>query len=319
MTCGRTIIVSRGEFPHDEGKHLVMALKWWAFGDESMSKKYCLVAGFVAPERQWKLIRREWRLALDAERIGEFHSVEFFQPASWDSGKSPYHRWKMPRAERFLNSLLDVVKRHPLVRPVGALVDLTDFFALHPDQRRMHTGAQTLWHWKAAPDTPERPVEVAARQYRTTGTESRAYPASFFQFVKEALAHTPDDAKLHIMLDENKLEEGLANVNHAEIKKRKEIEGSAKLGDLTFGSSADHAELQIADLYAYILVDWCTKEGNVGILLRQSADVLIGQRKRRIHFVDAEAFELSTRLIDKRVMDWLETSINEAVDSLDGG
>lgn len=294
MTCSNRLSASRGDFPFDEGKHLTMVLKMWAFGDESggMDTRYCLVGGFVASERQWKLFRKAWRAALGREKVSAFHAVEFFQPESWESSISPYNGWDFSRAEAFLDSLLDVIKRHPQIYPIGAIVDVADFFAMHPDARRIETGEQRLWRWDLDPGAPEDSmVTVSQRRYRTTGTETRPYPASFFSFVKEALEHTREGTELHIMLDLNSVEEGLARVNYAEIRRQQTLKGWEKLGGILYYESAGaHPPIQLADLYAYVLIDWYTKSGNVGIL-RKAADVLIGKRKRNIRFRDAAAFE----------------------------
>lgn len=318
MSCGYRISASRGDFPFGERKHLAMVLKMWAFGDESggVDTRYCLLGGFVASERQWKLFRRDWDAILKREGVPAFHAVEFFQPASFESSSSPYTGWRLPRRKKFLADLLGVIERRRQIHPIGSLVDVRDFLAMHPDARRMATGGLRLWKWNVDLDAPDgSKVEIESR-LKAYGTERRPYPASFFGFIKEALEHTPDGAKLHFMFDLNEVEEGLAHENYGKLRKYGRWD-SEKLGGIRFESASDHAPIQLADLYSYVVVDWVTKNSDVGILLRQAAEVLIGKRKRTIRFRDANAFEQDLSAMEKQIQDAIDEDIQIAVDAHD--
>ena len=58
-----------------------MAVELFAYGDESglhKNPRYCLMCGFIASPRQWKIFNKSWKNVLDQFGISDFHSTEFF-------------------------------------------------------------------------------------------------------------------------------------------------------------------------------------------------------------------------------------------------
>jgi hypothetical protein len=114
----------------------------YVFSDESgihgEDAAYCVVSGYMGSRRQWKLFEREWASILRKEHVPNFHSKEFFQPEK--RKRKPYYRnWSESRAEHFLKHLLDAIWART-IKPVGAAINVADFYARSEEERRVLTG-----------------------------------------------------------------------------------------------------------------------------------------------------------------------------------
>jgi hypothetical protein len=266
------LVGSRGDYPYDEGKHLVAMTVLHACGDDSgthQDAKFCLVLGYIGSPRQWKLFQREWQAALTMlpQREGkkpEFHGKEFFQRASWRSHDSPYHRWNEAKAETFLNRLLDAIHRHRL-EPIGGGTNTEDFFAYSEDERRYLTGAAliTTTHWY------RNQFEIVDKLLAHQGSPSRPYFVVFPGFLLEAIQKSGNvgDCQVHITLDRQPALEARAGEVFDSFKGACKAPQVANLGHLTYSDSQSEVGLQAADLYAYA---WYRKltESMTGDLLK---------------------------------------------------
>ena len=280
---------SRGEYPYDDGKHLIAMGVLHAYGDDSgthQDANVCLVLGYIGSPRQWKLFRREWQaaLAMLPQREGktpEFHAKEFFQRARWRSHESPYHRWTKAKAETFLNSLLDAIHRHQL-EPIGGATNTRDFFAYSEPQRRFLTGAAlittTRWHGGE--------FEITDKLLEHQSAPNRPYFVTFPGFLVEAMEARSaiGDSQVHIYLDRKRESEARALEVFNAFKTHAGPE-AAKLTSLTFIGSEEEDGLQAADLYAYVWYRKLTHSMNselsraFGVLTRKRTGIrIVGKR-----------------------------------------
>lgn len=235
---------SRGDYPYDEGKHLIVAVQF-AYGDDSGTHQgpngatHCLVAGYVASPRQWKLFRRDWRDALG--NVEEFHAVEFFQRRK--SSGSPYRDWTDEQARMFLARLCVIIDKYALA-PIGGAVKVSDFFAYSVEERRLLTGAVVLTntHWHQGE------FEVTQKTLEHMGSPNRPYFIVFPGFFVEAMLRSGDD-QIHLVFDSQGDAEAHAKEHYDRF--RKFAPGAERLSSITFASSKDELPLQAADLYAY--------------------------------------------------------------------
>lgn len=299
MNCDRRIAASRGRYPYHEGKHLIVVLERFAYGDESGTETnaFCTVAGFIASPRQWQLLKKAWRAVLDGEAVTTFHAEKFFQRANWRSSKSPYHGWTPDRADNFIAELLNVVLDRS-IKPIGGPVNVADFEAMHPDMRKVITGATLKWRWSSVPGSRADPSVRA--DFRTSGAPQYPYFAAFNLFIDEALTRTPQGAKVHFVLDRHGVYEGYARVVYAERLKLR-APGWEKMGHLRYAASSDHEALQVADLYAYILNGWITRNGKVSRDRFEAAQAFF-RKRNRIRVQNTASFEKMLAEIDAEVM-----------------
>ena len=190
-----------------------------------------------------------------------------------------------------------MIQRHR-INPIGGLVNVADFNDMSPDMRRVVTGATVRWRWSLTPGAADDPSVHA--DFRTTGAPSRPYAAAFNLLIEEALARTPDGAKVHFTFDRHNVYEGFARLTYAEMIKQ-QVPGWEKLGDLIYAASDDHDPLQVADLYAYIITNWMTRQGAVTPDRFQAAQVFFEKRKR-IRVQNTASFENLLEEMDTEVM-----------------
>ena len=111
---------SRGEFPYDEGKHLIVIVEEFFYGDDAgthSTAAYCLVGGYRASPRQWKKFRKEWQEALDDAGVAEFHANVFFnRTVNKNPQENPYLKWSEAKATAFRRCLLDIIHKRD-IRP----------------------------------------------------------------------------------------------------------------------------------------------------------------------------------------------------------
>lgn len=282
---------SRGDYPFDEGKHLVVVVEWWAYGDESgLGEKYCCVFGYVASPRQWRMLTREWRSVL--RDVPEFHAKEFFQKASWQSSTSPYHGWTMKKARRYLNGLLRTIDGHD-IRPIGFAYDTADFMALAEHDRRLLTGAINRTRSRVRKGR----LEVTDK-LMSTGAPSEPYCLGFQYLITEALKASPPGTIVNYVFDRRKTREGWAFQTFDGIKEYSTEPIVRRLGLLSFGDSEQYPPLQAADMIAY-LANRTVHETVNNELVQRALDVLgqkqpnkpggfLSNAKRAVHLVGAD-------------------------------
>ena len=224
--------------------------EWWAYGDETGThdgSKFCAVLGYVASPRQWKLFRRDWRKAL-GKRIPEFHAVDFFQRASWESSDSPYHGWSEKKAEVFLDKLLRTINRYDL-RPIGFAYESEPFMALSLEERKRLTGAVRFNRVRRRGDQ----VEVSSKLI-TSGAPTQLYFLGVSYVITEAVKAAPSGANVSFVFDRREQSESRAADMFDEITQYSSspiLEG--RLGSLSFRDSSDYEPIQAANLYAYVI------------------------------------------------------------------
>jgi hypothetical protein len=226
-----------------------------AYGDESGTQQgapFCLVLGYIASPRQWKLFRREWTGALSVlpeppnDKQREFHAWEFFQRQAWESSRNPYHGWSDKKAADFLSDLLDAIHRYDL-QPIGAAVNAADFFAYSEDQRRYLTGAalrlRTTWR--------EDQFEVNERLLKHQSAPYRPYFVAFVGFLVDAIyaCSAAKEPEVQLSLDRKTESETRALEVFNSLKST--VPEAASLVSLTFEDSEKEQGLQAADLLAY--------------------------------------------------------------------
>lgn len=248
-TATMRLVGSRGDYPLDEGKHLVVVAEWFAYADETgiqEGSKYCAVLGYVGSPRQWKLFRRAWRASLGAAR--EFKASKFFQREAWQSSKSPYYGWTGKKARTHLTALLDTIQRYQ-VMPIGFAFNIADFQALTEDERRLLTGAIRRNRVRAYGGK----AEITSR-LTTSGAPTEPYFLGFHYIVTEALKIAPPDATVHFVFDRRKTIEARAIETIQDIRSATEVPDKVKqrIGLVSFGDSDRYEALQAADLYAYV-------------------------------------------------------------------
>jgi len=115
-----------------------VALTEFVFSDESGTHGgswYCIVGGYRAKPRQWKMFKNEWDGILKSEGIEEFHSNVFFnRKVITNPAKNPYWGWSEKRAAHFLNALLDAIQKRQL-DAVGSGLDVLSFNRLTYGER----------------------------------------------------------------------------------------------------------------------------------------------------------------------------------------
>ncbi|HEY8768326.1 MAG TPA: hypothetical protein VIP09_13865 [Dehalococcoidia bacterium] len=129
---------------------------------------------------------------------------------------------------------------HPRVKPVGCSLNIADFNAFTWGERQYLTGG--MW---------SRPKG----RFVTAGAPTSIYHLPVYGLIGDAISHArPDDCKVHIVLDEQRLmQEGvLQTIKAARKEKLLEDPSSRKLGDVSFGCSQAHEGIQAADLLAYL-------------------------------------------------------------------
>lgn len=72
---------SKGRFPYNEGKHLILVVRSFVRTDESgihSGSKVCVVAGYMASPSKWKKFDVAWRAVLTEYRVPFFHGKVFY-------------------------------------------------------------------------------------------------------------------------------------------------------------------------------------------------------------------------------------------------
>jgi len=115
----------------------------------------CVVAGWVATSRKWKLFESRWSRASGGV---EFHGKQFFARDPGGNRVGPYRGWPDDRANKYLQGLLDAILDCQL-RSIGAVINVADFQARTVEERKWLTGAAYLpdfkkWEGRGSPQRP---------------------------------------------------------------------------------------------------------------------------------------------------------------------
>ncbi len=100
-----------------------MAVELLVYADESgihSDAPYCVVSGWIASPRQWKLFEESWTRTLQAYSVSEFHAHDFFGRRAKPSGH--YCDWSGDKAKVFIDELMSAINQHRLY-PIGGAVD----------------------------------------------------------------------------------------------------------------------------------------------------------------------------------------------------
>jgi hypothetical protein len=204
---------SRGDYPYDQGKHLLVMTQLFTYADESGIEDgapFCIVGGYMASPHQWKAFRKDWAAALGefGFRPGseEFHSKVFF------NHQAPYRSWGHERCATFLRRLLDVINRRQVV-PVAGVVDVAAFNALPLEQRQFETGGIFRTPLEAS-------SHDSRRRFLSTGAPNTPYFCAFGSLIGEVVRKAPPDARLNFVLDRQNIVESRAVETFHEVWKK---------------------------------------------------------------------------------------------------
>lgn len=273
---------SRGDYPLDEGKHLIVVATWWAYGDESgihAGSRYCSVLGYVGSARQWKMFRRDWRKALRG--VPHFHAKDFFPPKKRTAKSSFYYGWSDKKVLNFLDRLLRTINRYD-VRPIGFAYHVGDFMALSVSERRRLTGAIRNTRTRVR----QGQVEVTDKLIGS-GVPSEPYFLGFNYLITEALKASASTATVNYVFDRRRTREAWAFQVFDNIKTHDSNPLIKNMGMLAFDDLPDNEGLQAADLYAYSINGLV--HGRVSSLLEHALTKL-GYKRPVIHVGNADTF-----------------------------
>ena len=210
----------------------------------------CVVAGWVATSRKWKLFESRWSRASGGV---EFHGKQFFARDPGGNRVGPYRGWPDDRANKYLQGLLDAILDCQL-RSIGAVINVADFQARTVEERKWLTGAAYLPDFK---------------KWEGRGSPQRPYYLGFTECVEQGAACVKNpDWKIHFYFDQQNVLAPYAADYYQRARGYAPPPLARRLGELTFKSRDGLGALQAADLLAHA----CYKRGSVGIGERQELD-----------------------------------------------
>ncbi|MBI4298758.1 MAG: DUF3800 domain-containing protein [Chloroflexi bacterium] len=214
-----------------------------AYADESgthSNPKYCVISGYIASPRQWKLFEADWKAVIGQYPITEFHAHEFFHRQK-TQGNGQFDGWSDEQAIRLLNELTQVIHQRRMY-PIGGAVEVATFNAYTKGERAFLTMAEV----------------DAVGKLITSGAPSRPYQLAFVTLMTEACQRADRDMKVHFVFDSNHVEEPRAVQEFKKIRERIPNPLWSKLGRISFADSSQEIGLQAADLYAYLWHNFLT-------------------------------------------------------------
>jgi hypothetical protein len=267
---------SRGDYPYNEGKHVLAMMELYTYCDESGiedSATYCLIVGFVATPRQWKALKADWAKALKTFGVPVFHAKDFFPPARRRHVEC-YGNWSDKKAEAFLNSLLDTITKRQITT-VAVALEVEGFWAQTEETRRLVTGDLTL--------SEQRDDGLIHTRLIRSGAPKRPYAATFKLFIDSMLSFMPQDALLHFYFDRQEIFEfhAVEQFNYMAKYYARDGTGGERLGTIAYAGKEKEIALQAADLNAYLWNSSLTMGDNMPEL---RASALERIKKRRWYF-----------------------------------
>ena len=158
-------------YPYDKWRHLISGVKLLACADESGTHgnaKYCVISGYLASPRQWKLFEAQWRAVIGKYPITDFHSKDFFGRQK-TQGHGQFDGWPNEQANQLIGELAEVIHQRRL-KPVGGAIDIAAFNSFAKGERAFMTMADVSGLGKLA----------------TSGAPTRPYQLAFVTFMTEA-------------------------------------------------------------------------------------------------------------------------------------
>jgi hypothetical protein len=206
-----------------------------AYFDESgihANAEICGIAGFFGNEGSWKNLESKWETVLREFEVCEFHAERFWSRDESGRRVKPYAGWSDPKADKFLERLLQAIKRCRIY-PIGAAVVGKEWEALSRGERIYLTGG-----------------EVRNGKFRTAGSPSKKYFLPFLQVVQRVARYCKNDERACFFFGLDRTFSGYALNYYRDIIGRK-WDWTAHLGDIAFPRSGCTKPLQAADLLAY--------------------------------------------------------------------
>jgi len=295
---------SSGKYPYRIGRQLKVVLELYVYADETGTQrkdKLCLVGGHIGSPRQWARFNGRWRGVLDSESVDEFHARDFFQRASWESAASQYHGWPHSRADAFLARLVEVI-RTSRIFPVACVVPHADFDAQSKSMRQLVTGGKGLL----------RVTSDGATSTMKGGAHTRAYQAALVMLIVDAIQRVESGTVVHFVFDHQDEYAPFAVQQFAEFKERWPTDYASRLGDISYGDSRRHPEIQLADLYCYLQARALVRPNGVTPPQLAALKVVNKRRPEGIRVLTAPIYEmLLNRIADKTYAELLR-KVSEA-------
>lgn len=287
---------SSGKYPYRIGRHLKVVLDLYVYADESGTDprdKVCLVGGHIGSPRQWGRFNGRWRSILASEGVDEFHARDFFQRRMWQSTKSPYHDWTTTRGDAFLTRLVESIASARIF-PVACAVPHAVFEAQGKDMRQLVTGGQGVARLTA---------DGSLTSTLKGGAHTRPYQAAMMVTVIDAINHAKPGAVVHFVFDEHDEYAPFAQQHYALIKRTWPAEYARKLGGISYESSRDHPEIQVADLYCYLQARALVRPEAVTRPQLEALRVLNKRRPEGIMVHTAEVYESIRQRMGAKVLE----------------
>jgi hypothetical protein len=261
---------SRGEFPYDEGKHLIVVLDEFFYGDDAgthTTAAYCLVGGYKASPRQWKKFREEWQDALKRAGVPEFHANVFFnRKVNRDPRENPYLKWSDAKAIEFRRDLLDIIHKRA-IHPLGCAVSVPAFKALTYGEQCALSG------------------QVTPKGRRSPSP----YLFAFAAMLTMALSDVQPDTKLHFRFGLQPERQGQAISLFNLLRGAPAfIEKANQLASIEFATS--EAGLQAADLYVHAWYNTLVRSGRLNQENMQTMNALT-RKAPTVGVADATTFD----------------------------
>lgn len=97
-----------------------------------------IMAGYIAPEKEWKSFERKAKKLFDQERI------PYLRAKLFDHGEKQFKGWSDARKLRVSVDLFDIAREH-IVRGVSAGVDKQDYIAAKKSNPKFSAGSATAY------------------------------------------------------------------------------------------------------------------------------------------------------------------------------
>ncbi len=228
---------TRGDYPYDRGKHVIVIVELESFVDESgiePDQGYCVMAGYVTDAHNWPRFRDEWDAEIDRWGFTEFKAKDFFtfgRGHRYRSGEYGEKKWRRidERADGHLDRLLTIIEGHNVLA----------------------TGLAVSW------DTV-RSLSEDAQHRLMDGERQSPYYLLMSSLIARTLAACAglrdEDVRLHFIFDRQKMlsERAIGAFNAAmDDSIAQGWLAPRKLGRIAFAESDQTAQLQAADLLCY--------------------------------------------------------------------
>ncbi len=234
----------------DEDFNNMQVVMYQTYFDESGIDKAdaCVVAGFLAGIPAFTVLRGAWDKVLQRYKVPDFHSVQFYAPASKikKSTTNPYRGWSKMKRDMFIDALMKAIELANVFL-VGCGVDSIAFHNRSQEERHMLTGGvfnamSKKWTYQGKPSAPYFLAMRGAIECAGIMTEKAEEPNSTVSF---------------IMSKQNEYERGAMLMYDYLLDMKPPLPfRQVLLKPVAFESPKDRAELQAADLAAYHLYQY---------------------------------------------------------------